>query len=268
MIDWYQAVLLALIQGLTEFLPISSSAHLVLPPLLLGWRDQGLAFDVAVHVGTLAAVVFYYRSDLIHMAGDWLRSLAGGGATDHSRLVWYLAAATLPAGAVGLLAGNFIEANLRTLPVIAATTGIFGLLLGVADRRAASRQHSRKLNLSRAMVIGLAQAVAPIPGVSRSGVTITAGLMLGLDRQSAARFSFLLSIPIIASAGALKGLELSTSAEPVNWSIILLGMMVSALTAYLCIGLFLRFLDRVGLMPFVYYRIVLAGVLLALWFGS
>jgi len=267
MIDWYQAILLALIQGLTEFLPISSSAHLVIPPLVLGWQDQGLAFDVAVHVGTLTAVVFYYRVDLTHMAGDWLRSLAGGGATEQSRLVWYLAFATVPAGLVGLLAGGLIEANLRTLPVIAATTGIFGLLLGIADRRAASPQHSRKLNLSYAMMIGLAQAVAPIPGVSRSGVTITAGLMLGMARQDAARFSFLLSIPIIASAGVLKGLELGVSREPVNWLIILLGMVLSALTAYLCIGLFLRFLDRVGLMPFVYYRVFLAGVLLVLWFA-
>ncbi|MDZ7784920.1 MAG: undecaprenyl-diphosphate phosphatase [Halioglobus sp.] len=268
MIDWHQAVLLALIQGLTEFLPISSSAHLVIPPLVLGWQDQGLAFDVAVHVGTLAAVLLYYRADLTRMAGDWLQSLAGGGDTEHSRLVWYLAFATVPAGLVGLLAGGWIEANLRTLPVIAATTGIFGLLLGAADRRAANREHSRRLSLSCAMMIGLAQAVAPIPGVSRSGVTITAGLLLGMARQDAARFSFLLSIPIIASAGVLKGFELVASGEPVDWFIILLGMVLSALTAYMCIGLFLRFLDRVGLMPFVWYRIVLAGVLLVLWFVS
>ena len=136
MIDWYQAALLAIIQGLTEFLPISSSAHLVIPALVMGWPDQGLAFDVAVHVGTLSAVVLYYRQDLWLMAREWLASLAGGPVTDNSRLVWYIGLATIPAGVVGLSAGSFIESELRSLPVIATTTLVFGLLLGVADRRA------------------------------------------------------------------------------------------------------------------------------------
>ena len=265
MIDWFQAVVLALLQGLTEFLPISSSAHLLLPAQLLGWPDQGLAFDVAVHVGTLMAVVYYFRADLGDMAMALLRSVSGGGSSDASRLVWYLAAATVPAGLVGLLAGEFIELHLRQLPVIATTTLVFGLLLGYADRRAAQTRGERNLNLATAMTIGIAQALAPIPGVSRSGITMTAGLMLGMDRQSAARFSFLLSIPIIAAAGLLKLLDLLQGEIPVDWTLLAIAVGVSAVTAYSCIAVFLRFIDRVGLMPFVYYRIALAAVLYAVW---
>lgn len=265
MIEWYQAVVLALMQGLTEFLPISSSAHLVIPSLLLGWPDQGLAFDVAVHVGTLTAVLLYYRQDLTLMAGNWLRSVSGGPASEESRLVWYLALATVPAGLVGLAGGDFIESNLRNLPVIATTTLVFGILLGVADKCAPREGQGKAVNLAVAMMIGLAQGLAPVPGVSRSGVTITAALLLGMDRQSAARFSFLLSIPIIASAGALKAWELTSSAPAVDWWTLGLGALLSGITAYLCIALFLRLLDRVGLMPFVYYRIVLAAVLFLLW---
>jgi len=146
MIDWYQAVVLALLQGLTEFLPVSSSAHLLFPSLLLGWSDQGLAFDVAVHVGTLSAVLLYYRDDLVRMANHWLRSLAGAPACDDSRMVWYLALATVPAGLAGLIAGDFIEDHLRILPVLATTTLVFGLLLGFADRRARHATNERHLS--------------------------------------------------------------------------------------------------------------------------
>ena len=265
MIEWYQAVFLALMQGLTEFLPISSSAHLVIPSLLLDWPDQGLAFDVAVHVGTLSAVLLYYRADLLRMADAWFRSLAGGAVTEDSRLVWYLAIATVPAGVVGLVAGDFIENNLRNLPVIATTTLVFGILLGFADRVAPGVGAGNPLTLSIAVLIGLAQALAPVPGVSRSGATITAALLLGMSRQSAARFSFLLSIPIIASAGVLKTWQLSVNGSLVDWGLLGLGAVLSGITAYLCIAVFLRLLDRVGLMPFVYYRVVLAALLFLLW---
>ena len=265
LIEWYQAVFLALLQGLTEFLPISSSAHLVIPSLVMDWPDQGLAFDVAVHVGTLSAVLLYYRNDLLCMADAWFRSLAGGAATQDSRLVWYLAIATIPAGVVGLVAGDFIENNLRNLPVIATTTLVFGILLGFADRVAPRVGAGNPLTLSIATLIGLAQALAPVPGVSRSGATITAALLLGLSRQSAARFSFLLSIPIIASAGALKAWQLSENETLVDWSLLGLGAVLSGITAYLCIAVFLRLLDRVGLMPFVYYRVALAALLFLLW---
>lgn len=265
MIDLWQVLLLALVQGLTEFLPISSSAHLVIPPLLFGWPDQGLAFDVAVHVGTLSAVLVYYREDLVRMAVAWSRSMTGGPGSDDSRMVWYLGLATIPAGLVGLAAGDFIELHLRSLPVIATTTLVFGLLLGIAQRRGAPVGAGRQLNLLLAMLIGLAQALAPIPGVSRSGITITAALMLGMDRQGAARFSFLLSIPIIASAGALKLWGLLATEVEVDWFQLIIGMVVSAVTAYLCIAAFLRLIDRVGLMPFVYYRVALAALLYVIW---
>ena len=265
MIDGFQAILLAILQGLTEFLPISSSAHLVIPSLVLGWPDQGLAFDVAVHVGTLAAVLFYYRADLTRMAQSWFSSLAGGPANDDSRLVWYLALATLPAICVGFFAGDYIESELRNLPVIATTTLLFGLLLVVADKRAPTQGGGASLSLSLALMIGLAQALAPVPGVSRSGVTITAALLLGMSRQGAARFSFLLSIPVIAGAGALKSWELVNSGIAVDWLQLAMAALVSGITAYLCIALFLRLLDRIGMMPFVYYRIVLAAILYALW---
>ena len=265
MIDIYQALFLALVQGLTEFLPISSSAHLVIPSLVLGWADQGLAFDVAVHVGTLIAVLFYYREDLRRMADRWSRSLAGTPACDDSRLVWYLGLATVPAGVVGLLAGDFIEINLRTLPVIATTTLLFGVLLGIADRRTTATEFGRTLGLTMAILIGCAQVLALVPGVSRSGVTMTAALLLGMDRQASARFSFLLSIPIIASAGLLKVWELVGGAAAVDWVSLGLGALVSGLAAYFCIAIFLRLLNKVGFMPFVYYRIVLAAILYLFW---
>jgi undecaprenyl-diphosphatase len=264
-IDGFQALVLAVLQGLTEFLPISSSAHLVIPSLILGWQDQGLAFDVAVHVGTLSAVIFYYRRDLWAITCAWLRSLAGGVSTSDSRMVWYLMFASLPAGLVGVLQGDYIEAHARNLPVIATTTLVFGLLLGLADRYARVTPGDRQLNFGVALLIGCAQALAPVPGVSRSGVTITAALLLNMSRQDAARFSFLLSIPVIAGAGMLKSWDLSQASATVNWSMMGAAALVAAVTAYGCIAVFLRLLDRVGMMPFVYYRIVLAAVLYAIW---
>lgn len=265
MIDPFQALILAILQGLTEFLPISSSAHLVFPSLLLGWPDQGLAFDVAVHVGTLLAVVWYYRRDLRLIAVAWLQSIVGGPSTADSRMVWYLLFASVPVALVGVFQGSFIESNSRNLPVIATTTLVFGLLLGLADRRAQQTPGDRPLNFFIAMFVGFAQALAPIPGVSRSGVTITAALLLNMSRQDAARFSFLLSIPVISGAGLMKSVDLVQSTAPVNWLQLGIAATVSAATAYLCIAVFLRLLDRVGMMPFVYYRLVLAAVLFALW---
>ena len=265
MTEWLQALLLALVQGITEFLPISSSAHLVIPALLLGWDDQGLAFDVAVHVGTLLAVVLYYRRELLQMTASCASLLRGQAVNDDVRLVMYLALATVPVVIVGFLADEFIETRLRTLPVIATTTLVFGLLLGLADWRARSGAPARSLAAGVALLIGLAQALAPVPGVSRSGITISAGLLLGLDRATAARFAFLLSIPVIAGAGLLKGLQLAQQSAPVDWLLLAVSALVAAVTAYACISLFLRLLERLGLMPFVYYRIALAGLLYALW---
>ncbi len=267
MIDWLQALLLAAIQGLTEFLPISSSAHLVIPSLVLGWPDQGLAFDIAVHVGTLVAVVIYYRRDLLMLArgcGDAVRYREPNAET---HMVLLLACASVPVAVVGMAGVSFIENQLRTLPVIATTTAVFGILLGYADRYTRRVPANRGLTLPIALMIGMAQALAPVPGVSRSGVTITAGLLLDLDRQTAARFSFLLSIPVIAGAGLVKSVELARGDAAVDWLLLAVGASVAALTAYACIAVFLRLLDRVGLMPFVYYRLVLAGILFWLWWA-
>jgi len=183
---------LALVQGLTEFLPVSSSAHLILVPSLLGWPDQGLAFDVAVHLGTLIAVVTYFRRDILNLFIAWLGSITGKGMSPEARLAWGVIVGTIPAGIVGLLFKDLIEIYLRSPLVIAATTIIFGLLLWFADKRAKLQRDELSLGWQDFLVIGGAQAMALVPGTSRSGITITAGLLLGLPREAAARYSFLL----------------------------------------------------------------------------
>lgn len=263
----FQVVVLALIQGITEFLPISSSAHLLLPAQLLGWPDQGLAFDVAVHVGTLAAVVWYFRNDLRILIVEWTTSCVTGKGTEHSRLAWAIIIATIPAGLAGFALNDIVEEHLRTTMVLAVTTIVFGVLLGIADKRGSRRKNLAALGWSSALWIGLSQAVALIPGTSRSGITMTMALALGFDRQAAAKFSFLLSIPIIALSGLYKGAEL-LALENVPWGQIGLATAVSAITAYLCIRLFLRFLDQLGMMPFVWYRLALGALLLGVvWIG-
>ena len=261
----FQTVFLAIIQGLTEFLPISSSAHLILPSALLDFPDQGLAFDVAVHVGTLAAVVWYFRHDLRRLIVAWLAQNFAGQKSDDARLAWLVIIATIPAGLAGLLFDSFIEQHLRSVMVIAATTIFFGLLLGLADRYSPLNRSLNTLRWRGAVLIGLAQALALIPGTSRSGITITAGLALGLDRVSAARFSFLLSIPIIVLSGGYKGIGLF-ELPAVPWNQIILGVVLSAVTAYACIRAFLSLVDRIGMMPFVWYRLALGVVLLVLIF--
>lgn len=265
--DFIQVLVLALVQGLTEFLPVSSSAHLILAPVLLGWTDQGLAFDVAVHVGTLAAVVFYFRKEVVELAAAWFGSLTGRH-NQHSRLAWQVIVATLPALPAGLLANHFEEA-LRGPIVIAWATIGFGLLLLLAQwvYQRSERDLLTEYNMTWAIIvlIGLAQCLALIPGTSRSGITITAGLFLGLTAVASARFSFLLSIPIITMAGLLKGVEWATAdVLETGWHL-LWGAMLAALSAGLCIHLFLKLLDKIGMLPFVIYRLALgAGLLIVL----
>lgn len=263
----FQAVVLALIQGITEFLPISSSAHLLLPTQLFGWPDQGLAFDVAVHVGTLVAVVWYFRADLRTLIVEWSTSCITGKATRQSRLGWAIIIATVPAGLAGLALNDIVEGHLRTSLVLALSTIVFGVLLGFADKWGSRRKTLADLGWSSALWIGLSQAVALIPGTSRSGITMTMALALGFDRQAAAKFSFLMSIPVIALSGLYKGNEL-LALENVPWGQIGIATAVSAVTGYLCIRLFLKFLDQIGMMPFVWYRLALGALLLGLlWIG-
>lgn len=264
--DWFQIALLALIQGITEFLPISSSAHLILPKEVMEWPDQGLAFDVAVHVGSLCAVVIYFRDDIRRLIAAWFTALTGRASQD-SRLAWYIIWGTVPAGLAGLLFNDVIEQHLRSVLVIMVTTLVFGLLLGWSDKSGRRSKSLTDLTLWMVLLIGFAQALALIPGTSRSGITITMALFLGLQREDAARFSFLLSIPIIVLSGGYKTLELIGS-DSVIWSDIFWGTLISGISAYLCIFYFLSFINRIGMMPFVYYRILLAGVLGAVvWFA-
>ena len=264
MIEWWQALCLALIQGLTECLPISSSAHLLLPSLLLGWADQGLAFDVAVHVGTLLAVLAYYRGELRQLLRSLRLALEERRMNPGARELAQLALASLPVMLVGLLLNARMEA-LRSVPVLIASTVGFALLLGYADLRAARPGAAALSSLRAALLVGLAQALAIVPGTSRSGITITAGLLLGLGREAAARFAFLLSIPVIAGAGLLKGLELAAAPAPARWGLLAAATLVAAASAYGCIALFLRLVARLGMQPFVVYRLLLGGALFLLW---
>ena len=264
--DFIQIFVLAMLQGLTEFLPISSSAHLILVPVIAGWEDQGLAFDVAVHVGTLAAVVAYFRKELQIMVRDWLRSITHREMTADARLAWAVGLGTIPAGLVGLLLGDFIEEHLRSTLVIAITTIVFGVMLGWSDKFGKRRRDEHTITWKDVAIIGCAQALALIPGTSRSGITMTAALMLGLTREAAARFSFLLSIPIIFLAGGMKTIELASADGKVDWLALVMGALISGLAAYLCIHFFLKLLERIGMMPFVVYRLFLGAILLLLAF--
>lgn len=263
MSDW-QALILALLQGLTEFLPISSSAHLILPAQLFGWPDQGLAFDVAVHVGTLVAVISYFRHDLQQMLTAGTTALRGGEVRPEARLLGAILLATLPALVLGGVASELIASALRSTWVIAVTTLLFGVLMGIADRYGRKQQPLSALTWRQALWIGLAQALALIPGTSRSGITLTMALALGLQSQAAARFSFLLSIPVILLAGGYQALGVWNQAEPLAWRPLMIGVLVSFCSALLVIHLFLRALARIGLWPFVLYRLAL-GIFLCLW---
>lgn len=258
--EWFQAVVLALVQGLTEFLPISSSAHLILPSRLLGWPDQGLAFDVAVHVGSLAAVVLYFRHDLAEICRGGVGTLAGKW-TPSGKLAWMIVIGTIPALITGFFLEDVISEHLRTTKVIAYATLIGAIALGVADRWNAQKFDIAQMTILLALAIGIAQACAMIPGTSRSGATMTMALLLGFNRLAAARFSFLLSIPIILAGGLWQGLALlQEGAAP--WGLIGLATLVSGVSAYLCIHYFLKFIAKVGMLPFVIYRLILGVALL------
>jgi undecaprenyl-diphosphatase len=266
--EFLEIVLLSLIQGVTEFLPISSSAHLIFPSLLLGWRDQGLAFDVAVHFGTLFAVMYYLRHELVDITGGVSAMIMERQPNPQGRLGLAVLAATLPAGLAGMLVDAYAEVYLRSILVIAFTTLFFGLLLGWADKTARLETRLNEISLRSILIIGFAQMLALIPGTSRSGVTMTAALMLGLDRESSARFSFLLSVPLIAAIGLYKSWMLVQSGQAVAWVDLALGMAISAIVAFLCIRWFVGLVNRIGFMPFVIYRIFLGVGLFGLYYYS
>ena len=256
------AILLGILQGATEFLPVSSSGHLILAEHFLGFDKGGLAFDVALHLGTLAAILLYFRKDF------WLMALSLGpgrgespdGAL-HRRLFIYLALATVPGAICGFLLEKSAEAMFRSPVLVATTMGSVGLLLLWAERAGSRRRDIRALTLTDAILIGLSQALAVVPGVSRSGITMTTGLFRGLNREAAARFSFLLSAPIIFGAG-LHSLPkiIKQGGEGGEGALILAGFLAAALTGYAVIAWLLKFIRTRSFAIFAYYRLALAGL--------
>ena len=249
-----QALILGIVQGITEFLPVSSSGHLILAPVLFGWREQPLAFDAVIHLGTLAAILVALRGDLPKLFEC------------QGRLGWTILAATIPALAVGFLFKDQIETVLRSPMVVAASLAIWGALLWAGDRnvRAGATGDVTKVGYRRAMFIGVAQAIALIPGTSRSGVTITAGLLTGLSREAAARFSFLLGIPAIAAAGGVSLLDVVRGTEPVAVLPLVVGFLSAFIFGVAAIRFLLRLLKTASYVPFAAYRIALAIVVFVL----
>ena len=256
--DIFQSVVLGLVQGLGEFLPISSSAHLVLVPWLFQWEDPGLTFDIALHVGTLLAVILYFWR-------DWL-NLIGMGLTKpkerEGKLFWYLVLATIPGALIGFLLENIAETVFRNPVLIACMLILLGIILYVVDRKGKKQIDVEHISLKTSFLIGLSQALAIIPGVSRSGITMTTALALGMTREGAARFSFLLSAPIILGAALVKVPKLIANPAMIDASF-LTGMVVACIAGLASIGFLLRFIQTKTFLPFVIYRFALGAVVIA-----
>ncbi len=265
----YQAIVLAIIQGLTEFLPVSSSAHLIVIPDLLHWKDPGLSFDVALHLGTLVAVLVYFFRDWVQVILNGIGiSYRGEHADENSKsLLWLLVLGTIPAGLAGFKFEKYAEEAFRSPLIIGSTMIIFGLLMWLADRASAVRNGLDQMTAFDALTVGCAQALAIVPGVSRSGITLTAARFRSFGREAAARFSFLLSTPIIAGAAAKKGWELHKDGLPENMRMpYLVGVIVSAAVGLIVIAFFMKYLRRHSLSVFVWYRIVFGIIVIALAF--
>ena len=260
----FQAIILGLVQGLGEFLPISSSAHLVLVPWLLNFPDPGLSFDVALHFGTLLAVVLYFWKDFLEIIGATFfpqaKSYKLTPNNYSSSLFWLLVIATLPGAIFGALLESKAESAFRNPLLIAATLSIMGLVLYLADSYAIHKKNITEITKKDSLLIGLSQAVAIIPGVSRSGTTITTGLFLGLSRESAARFSFLLSAPIIFGATILKIKHLASAGTPE-----IIAIIVAAVSGYFAISWMLKFISKVSYKIFFWYRLALAALIIVVW---
>ena len=261
----FQAIVLGIVQGLTEFLPISSTAHLRFVPAFLGWDDPGAAFTAVVQLGTMAAVLLYFRVDIARVFMAWLRGLRDPEerASLDSRMGWYIILGTIPIGVFGVIFKDQIETGARNLELMGSTMIAFGLIMLAADRTASLRRDLGSLNRSDGIFIGFAQALALVPGVSRSGATISAGLFRGLDRTAAARYSFLLSIPAVVLSGLfeLRKIGEPGGADPVPTVIATVAAFV---VGYASIALLLRYLTHHGLGVFVVYRVAIGILVLAL----
>jgi len=260
------AAVLGALQGFAEVLPISSSAHLILVPWLLRWPESGITFDVALHLGTFLAMVLYFRQDILEMAVSTVDAIANRSLNTPARqLPFLIVAATVPAAVIGKLFEEPIETLFRSNPLlIASVLIVFGIILGIADIAGRKRLALNEIKPLSALAIGLFQCLALIPGVSRSGITITAGLMLGFTRESAARFSFLLSLPIVAGAALLKSIHLIKHGIPAGEGLpMLIGIVVSAITGYISVAFLLKFVQKRSISPFVWYRVVAGGIIIA-----
>ena len=266
----YQAIVLAIVQGLTEFLPVSSTAHLTLFPWLLGWKDPGLTFDVALHAGTLVAVFVYFWRLWLQMLQSVVRpgNPADPKLAGSRQLLLYVILGTIPAAIIGWLFEKSIETNLRNPFVIATALIVVGLLMWWGDRRPDHEHALGQVTLMDSIFVGVSQALAVIPGVSRSGITMTAGLFRGMKRETSARFSFLLSTPIIAGAALKKGLEMYHEGIPTEMVMPLaVGVLVSAVVGYMVIAVLIRYLERRTFTIFVVYRVVLGVIVLLVGWG-
>lgn len=266
-LSYLQLGILALIQGITEFLPISSSAHLILPSLLFSWPDQGLTFDVSVHLGTLFAVVFYFRRDVVSLFLAWIHQIISQKRSSESDLAWIVIVATIPGAFAGFFANDLVENYARSLPVLASSSFVFALLLWVSDLKGKRSAELSDLTWKHGLILGIAQALALLPGTSRSGITITAALFCNLSRKAAAKISFLMAIPIIFGSFLLRSLEMSASGS-VNeyFAQLIFGMLIAGAVAFLCIHYFMRLIEKIGVLPFVLYRCGLSLFLFGLVF--
>jgi len=268
--DIFNAVILGIVQGVTEVLPISSSGHLLLVPGILGWPESGLTFDVALHFGTFIALFIYFRNDVADMLKQGLTGFRQDGADKSLRLPWMIVLASVPAAIAGKTLEDPIESFFRSSPAMIAVMLItFGLILGLADRYGRQARDIASITLGSAMFIGCFQCLALVPGVSRSGITITAALFLGLARTDAARFSFLLSLPIVFGAALLKAIHLAKHGiEPGMAMPMLTGMTVAAVSGYLSVAFLLKFVQSRTLWPFVWYRIAAGTVVIFMLSGG
>lgn len=265
MTEWGQAAVLGVVQGLTEFLPVSSSAHLRIVAELAGWPDPGAAFTAVTQLGTEAAVLVYFRRDIAAIVRTWTRSLWTPSLRGHldARMGWYVILGTLPIAVLGVLLEDLIEEPFRDLRLVAATLAGFGLVLALADRVGRRRKQIEELTLRDALVFGFAQALALVPGVSRSGGTLSAGLLLGYTRLAAARYSFLLAVPAVLASGLYKLTDIGGTGTPAVGPTVV-ATLISFVVGYVVIVAFLRYLARGSFAPFVLYRLALAALLVGL----
>jgi len=261
-----EAIVLGIVQGLTEFLPISSTAHLRLIPTLFGWGDPGAARSAIIQLGTMLAVVAYFRRDIVNLFKAFIQGIFRGKPLEEfeSRMAWYIALGTIPVGVLGLLFKDFIETSARSLYLISASLVVLALILAVAERISAFRRGVSSITLRDCVIVGFAQALALIPGSSRSGTTITAGLFLGLTREAAARFSFLLSIPAVVASGLFELYEVRHSLSSAVAFDLSVATIVSAVTGYAAIAFLLKYLHSHTTYAFIWYRILLGGIILLL----